>query len=89
MSSRVNIPKGEAERLDWKRLIVVLENAPLEPVKVGAVYKLASTDSPNTLKELQKKGKDTTIYRPDILHYVCTTQLSSSCSHIDTADTFG
>ncbi|EKE37867.1 hypothetical protein ENUP19_0346G0021 [Entamoeba nuttalli] len=77
MATRINIPKERNDKLEWKRLIVVLENAPLEPVKVGAVYKLASTDSPNTLKDLQKRGKDTTIYRPDILHYTLLTLLDS------------
>ncbi|KAL7716818.1 Ribosome biogenesis protein NEP1 [Entamoeba marina] len=76
MADHIPIPKG-ADKLDWKRLIVVLENVPLEAVKVGTRYKLASTDSPDTLKEFQKKGKDTSIYRPDILHYTLLTLLDS------------
>ena len=76
MSNTIKIPKG-AEKQEWKRLVVVLENAPLEVVKVGQKYKLASTDSPETLKPLQSKGKDTSIYRPDILHYTLLTLLDS------------
>ena len=76
-TERVKIPKERHEKLDWKRLIVVLENAPIEPVKVGNGYKLATTDSPDTLKELEKRGKDKTFYRPDILHYTLLTLLDS------------
>ncbi|ELP90752.1 nep1, putative [Entamoeba invadens IP1] len=76
-TTKVTIPKNKVEILDWKRLVVVLENAPIRSVKVGDKYKLASTDSPNTLKEFQKKGKDTTIFRPDILHYTLLTLLDS------------
>ena len=76
-TERVQIPKERHYKIEWKRLIVVLENAPIEPVKVGNKYKLASTDSPETLKGLEKKGKDKSFYRPDILHYTLLTLLDS------------
>ena len=82
-TTTVRIPK-DADKQTWKRLIVVLENAPIEAVKVGVTYKLATTDNPATLKELGRRGKDTTAYRPDILHYVRAARLtrrrSSRCS---------
>lgn len=50
------------------RLIVILENASLETVKVGKDYQLLNCDDHRTL--LRKRKRDPAEYRPDITHQV-------------------
>ena len=62
------MPRTLAEKDSAKRLIVILENASLETVKVGAAFQLLnSTDHAHILK---KHGRDTINIRPDITHQV-------------------
>jgi hypothetical protein len=62
------LPKTLAEKDTAKRLIVILENASLETVKVGAGFHLLnSTDHAHILK---RHNRDTVNIRPDITHQV-------------------
>jgi len=49
-----------------KRLIVVLESAPLEAVKCGRDYELLTTDDHAAM--MRRRGRDPTTARPDISH---------------------
>jgi len=69
------IPKTLAERENWKRLIVILEGAGLETIKVGKGFQLLNTDDHG--KKLKKYGKDTNAARPDITHQCLLTLLDS------------
>ena len=51
-----------------KRLIVVIENACLESVKVGKNYELLNCDDHQSI--LRKMQRDTGDARPDITHQV-------------------
>ena len=62
------MPRTLADKDSAKRLIVILENASLETVKVGNAFQLLnSTDHANILK---KHNRDTINLRPDITHQV-------------------
>lgn len=56
------------EKLSSKRLIVVLENACLETIKIGKEYQLLNSDDHVSI--LRKRGRDIAEARPDILHFV-------------------
>jgi rRNA small subunit pseudouridine methyltransferase Nep1 len=58
--------KNTFQRRDAKRLIVVLENACLESVKVGQSYELLNCDKHK--QQIIKYKKDPSQCRPDILH---------------------
>lgn len=60
-SSALSLPAKSS-----KKLIVVLENACLEAVKVGSEYQLLNTDDHFSL--MSKRGRDPTEARPDISH---------------------
>jgi rRNA small subunit pseudouridine methyltransferase Nep1 len=64
------VPKGNSQQ---KRLIVVLEQASLETVKLGkgkeGHYGLLNCDDHHHL--LKKHGRDISESRPDITHQVC------------------
>jgi len=69
------IPKTGKERLEWNRVVVVLENASLETVKVGKKFELLNTD--DHVHILKKQQRDTTEPRPDILHQCLLTLMDS------------
>ncbi|KAI9145399.1 Alpha/beta knot methyltransferase [Paraphysoderma sedebokerense] len=73
------IPKTKIERDNAQRLIVVLEQAALETVRLGkskdAKYQLLNCD--DHLALLKKTGKDLSDYRPDITHQCLLTLLDS------------
>ena len=58
-----------------KRLIVVLENASLETIKVGKVFQLLTADRQKKEKGIQKDRK--TVARPDITHQCLLMLLDS------------
>lgn len=66
------VPKTMAEKEKTRRLIVVLEQATLETLKVGknkeSNYQLLNVD--DHLHILKKTGRETYEARPDILHQV-------------------
>jgi rRNA small subunit pseudouridine methyltransferase Nep1 len=73
------LPKTFQEKENQKRLIVILEKANLEIVKVGkskdAPYQLLNCDDHQHL--LRKSGRDIAEYRPDITHQCLLTLLDS------------
>lgn len=69
------IPKSGKEKLEWNRVVVVLENATLETVKVGSKFQLLNTD--DHIHILKKSGRDPAEPRPDILHQCLLTLLDS------------
>jgi rRNA small subunit pseudouridine methyltransferase Nep1 len=70
--SAPKIPKTFEEKENSRRLIVVLECASLETVKVGksrdAPYQLLNCDDHQGI--LKRNGKEIADYRPDITHQV-------------------
>lgn len=75
------IPKTAAEKEKTRRLIVVLEQATLETLKVGKKkegnYQLLNVD--DHLHILKKTGRETYEARPDILHQVTNILMSHCC----------
>lgn len=75
------VPRSQLERDKTRQLIVVLEGATLEIVKVGGKsaadgrYHLLNSDDHQSI--LRKKGKDISDYRPDITHQCLLTLLDS------------
>ncbi|KAJ3278214.1 Ribosomal RNA small subunit methyltransferase mra1 [Blyttiomyces sp. JEL0837] len=73
------VPKTQAEKDSQKRLIVVLEQASLETVKLGkgkeGHYALLNADDHHNL--LKKHGRDVSESRPDITHQCLLTLLDS------------
>lgn len=67
------LPKTKLERETTPRVIVVLDSAPLEIVKVGkgkeGKYHLLNSDDHQGL--LKKHSRNMADYRPDITHQVC------------------
>eukprot|EP00735_Rhodelphis_limneticus_P003587 TRINITY_DN15073_c0_g1::TRINITY_DN15073_c0_g1_i1::g.24919::m.24919 TRINITY_DN15073_c0_g1::TRINITY_DN15073_c0_g1_i1::g.24919 ORF type:complete len:236 (+),score=39.49,sp/Q92979/NEP1_HUMAN/49.36/3e-82,EMG1/PF03587.9/1.2e-71,Pox_C4_C10/PF03336.8/0.0077 TRINITY_DN15073_c0_g1_i1:37-708(+) len=63
------------EKQNTGRIIILLENANLEVVKVGNKYELLNCDDHAHL--LKKAGKDPAEYRPDICHQMLLTLLDS------------
>ncbi|RNA39960.1 ribosomal RNA small subunit methyltransferase NEP1 [Brachionus plicatilis] len=63
---KTKITKNPFARKETKRLIVVLENACLETVKVGKIYELLNCDRHK--QYIIKHKKDPSQCRPDILH---------------------
>jgi rRNA small subunit pseudouridine methyltransferase Nep1 len=61
------LPKTRDEVDRSKRLIVVIEGAPLETGKIGQDYKLLNSDDHKSFIKKHKKV-DPALYRPDILH---------------------
>lgn len=69
------LPKTLAEKDSARRLIVILEGASLETVKVGKSFQLLnSTDHKNMIKS---KGRDPVNLRPDITHQCLLMLLDS------------
>eukprot|EP00048_Salpingoeca_helianthica_P017943 m.239826 g.239826 ORF g.239826 m.239826 type:complete len:294 (+) comp22838_c0_seq1:39-920(+) len=69
------LPRNMQDRDKARRLIVVLEGAALEPVKVGKSYELLnSSDHAHVLK---KHGRDGINMRPDITHQCLLMLLDS------------
>ena len=72
------IPKTEIEKENSRRLIVVLEQATLETLKIGknkeGNYQLLNVD--DHLHILKKNNRETYEARPDILHQVIYTKNS-------------
>ncbi|KAF0987291.1 hypothetical protein HZS_4496, partial [Henneguya salminicola] len=60
---------------DEKRLIVVLENAALETVKMGHSFQLLNSDKHQTI--LKKYNRDLNSARPDIVHQCLMMLLDS------------
>jgi len=61
--------RGEYRQMKWsnqKRLIIVLENAQLETVKVGKTFELLNPDDHAHI--LKREGRDIGSCRPDITH---------------------
>eukprot|EP00761_Pharyngomonas_kirbyi_P006944 gb/GECH01006953.1/.p1 GENE.gb/GECH01006953.1/~~gb/GECH01006953.1/.p1 ORF type:complete len:238 (+),score=24.56 gb/GECH01006953.1/:1-714(+) len=69
------LPRTAVERDERKRLIVVLDQCPLETAKVGKDYRLLDSDEHGGY--LRRKGKDPTHYRPDITHQCLLSLLDS------------
>ena len=75
------VPRTQIERDKARQLIVVLEGATLEIVKMGSGkkddgrYHLLNSDDHQSI--LRKKGKDISDYRPDITHQCLLTLLDS------------
>ncbi len=64
--SKFGKQKDFSKTRDAKRLIVVLENACLESVKIGSTYELLNCDRHK--QQIIKFKKDPSQCRPDILH---------------------
>ncbi|CAD5210750.1 unnamed protein product [Bursaphelenchus okinawaensis] len=60
---------------DEKKLIVILEDCPLETAQVGKEYQLLRSDK--HVNFIMKHGKDPADYRPDILHQCLLMLLDS------------
>nr|XP_008118460.1 PREDICTED: ribosomal RNA small subunit methyltransferase NEP1-like [Anolis carolinensis] len=62
----------DSQRAGRRRLLVILEGASLETVKVGKTYELLNCDKHKSL--LLRNGRDPGVVRPDITHQVlpCT-----------------
>ncbi|KAF1741415.1 hypothetical protein MXB_3134 [Myxobolus squamalis] len=58
-----------------KRLIVILENAALETVKIGSVFQLLNSDKHQNV--LKKYNRDLNSARPDIVHQCLMMLLDS------------
>ena len=73
------LPKTPLEKDQFRRVIVVLEGAPLEIARVGksqdAKYHLLNSEEHQNL--LRKHKKDVNEYRPDITHQCLLTLLDS------------
>jgi rRNA small subunit pseudouridine methyltransferase Nep1 len=67
--------KNTFSKRDSKRLIVVLENANLETVKVGKQYELLNCD--HHKQQIIKYKKDPSLCRPDITHQCLLMLLDS------------
>lgn len=67
--------KEKKENEKEPKLIVVMSNATLEIIKVREKYELVSADTHSSV--LSKLGKDTSHYRPDILHQCLLSLLDS------------
>lgn len=59
-------PKTLEEKQNQKRLIVILENAPIETVKCGIDFQLLNSDDHAHM--LTRDNRDPADYRPDIVH---------------------
>lgn len=70
-----NSSKNTFIKRDSKRLIVVLENANLETVKIGKQYELLNCD--HHKQQILKYKKDPSQCRPDILHQCLLMLLDS------------
>ena len=73
------LPKTPLEKDQFRRVIVVLDNAPLEIARVGhsrdSKYHLLNSEEHQNL--LRKHKKDVADYRPDITHQCLLTLLDS------------
>src|ERR1700733_9336778 len=73
------VPRTKMERDRMRQVIVVLETAPLEIVRVGknkdGQYHLLNSDDHQNI--LRKNSKDIAEYRPDITHQCLLTLLDS------------
>lgn len=73
------VPRSSSEKDKARQLIVVIEGANLEIVKVGksqdSRYHLLNSDDHQSI--LRKKSKDIADYRPDITHQCLLTLLDS------------
>ncbi|EFC50041.1 predicted protein [Naegleria gruberi] len=70
--------KKYVEKESKRRLIVVLENCPLEVGKIGEKYKLLNSDDHRTY--LSKHGKNPDDYRPDVVHQCLLSLFDSPIS---------
>ncbi|KNC52976.1 uncharacterized protein AMSG_09151 [Thecamonas trahens ATCC 50062] len=75
----VKIPSGDGERENWKRLIVVIEDANLQTIKVGgskgASFALMNSDDHRAW--LSRNNIDVNLARPDITHQCLLMLLDS------------
>lgn len=73
------LPKNKMEKETAKRVIVVLDSAPLEIVKVGkgkeSKHHLLTSDDHQSI--LRRHKRDISTYRPDIAHHCLLTLLDS------------
>lgn len=79
-SSSIKLPRTKSQRETYKQVIIVLDQAPLEIVKIGknkdeSAYHLLSSDEHQST--LRKNGRDISEYRPDITHQCLLTLLDS------------
>src|SRR5690554_1339016 len=72
----VKLPKTYQEKENAKRLIVVLEGAQLETVKVGNEFQLLNSDDHANI--CKKRKRDIADARPDITHQVTRSNMSIS-----------
>jgi len=70
-----SVPRTAAERSRTRRVVVVLEMACLETVKVGKAFQLLNCD--DHVNFLQRRGLDLNDARPDITHQCLLTLLDS------------
>jgi len=69
------IPKTFQEKQNNKRLIVVIDNASIESIKVGNDYQLLNCDEHSDM--MKKRKRDPSEARPDIVHQCLLTLLDS------------
>lgn len=71
------IPRTLAEKDKQKRLVVILEKASLETIKVGKSQKFELMNSEDHRGQLLKHGRDVSSARPDITHQCLMMLLDS------------
>lgn len=64
----IRLKLSKSARNESQRLIVILEHANLEPVKVGSRFELINCD--DHMNQIRKYKKDPAFCRPDITHQV-------------------
>ena len=64
----IRLKLSKSARNESQRLIVILEHANLEPVKVGNRFELINCD--DHMNQIRKYKKDPAFCRPDITHQV-------------------
>jgi rRNA small subunit pseudouridine methyltransferase Nep1 len=69
------IPKTLVEKDNQKRLIIILEKANLETIKIGQNFELLNSDKHKP--QLAKYGREMTSGRPDITHQCLMMLLDS------------
>eukprot|EP01101_Sappina_pedata_P008486 TRINITY_DN4712_c0_g1_i1.p1 TRINITY_DN4712_c0_g1~~TRINITY_DN4712_c0_g1_i1.p1 ORF type:complete len:273 (+),score=102.78 TRINITY_DN4712_c0_g1_i1:35-820(+) len=74
------VPRTLQEKIGQRRLIVVLESACLETVKVGSEFHLLNCD--DHLNFMKRKGLDPQQARPDITHQCLLTLLDSPINKV-------
>lgn len=69
------LPRTFKEKETQRRLIVVLDGAQLETVKIGNDYQLLNCDDHQSVLRKRKRDENNDA-RPDITHQVCFLKLS-------------